>query len=62
MTSKNDNEEKIIKSFFVVGLDELKLQKYNDEISLRYIQNVDILTIKLSLLKNFLISFSNRSV
>ena len=48
MTSKNDNEEKIIKSFFVVGLDELKLQKYNDEISLRYIQNVDILTIKLS--------------
>ena len=47
MTNKNDKEDKIIKSFFVAGLNEFKLQKYNEEINLRYIQNVDLLNIKL---------------
>ena len=53
MERLNDIKKKIIKSFCVVGLDETKLQKYNEEDSkLSFIKDIDILVKKLPIEKN----------
>ena len=57
MERLNDIKKKIIKSFCVVGLDETKLQKYNEEDSkLRFIKDIDILVKKLPTDKNLYFS------
>ena len=52
--SSNKTQNKIIKSFFVVGIDETKIQIYsnaniNDEIYLRFIQNIDIINSNINI-------------
>ena len=54
---QNLYENKIVKSFYVVGINELKLQKYNitnnnEESSLRFIQKIDILCGNLNIKNN----------
>ena len=44
ITSINEEKNKIIKSFFIIGLDEFLIQKYEDnEKSVKFIQEIDIL-------------------
>lgn len=38
----NNEPRKIIKSFCVVGLNEMTIKKYDEDTSSRYVQNVDI--------------------
>ena len=40
---------KLIKMFCVVGLDETKLTKYNEDNSLRFIQKIDIIKKKMKI-------------
>ena len=54
--SKSSNSDKIIKSFHVVGISELKLQKYNlesyEEQQSNYLQKMDIIVANLNIKNN----------
>ena len=47
MDSQNENQ--IIQSFCVCGLNELKIQKYTEEPECPYIQNVDLVLKNISI-------------
>lgn len=42
MDSFSNEQRKIIKAFYSVGLNESKISKYDEDIELKYVQKIDI--------------------